>query len=66
MTEYSYTKALETEMQRHDKAYVATSKLSVRIPIALPMQKYNVAIWCCQCKNKNTIEIDLSNISFCV
>jgi len=39
MTEYSYTKALETEMQRHDKAYVATSKLSVRMPIVLPMQK---------------------------
>ena len=39
MTEYSYTKALETEMQRHVKAYVATSKLPVRMPIVLPMRK---------------------------
>jgi len=26
-------------MQRQDKAYAATSKLSVRMPIVLPMQK---------------------------
>jgi len=26
-------------MQRQDKAYVATSKLSVKIPIVWPMQK---------------------------
>ena len=28
-------------MQRQDKTYVATSKLSVRMPIVLPMQKYS-------------------------
>jgi len=33
------TTALDTGMQRQDKTYVATSKLSVRMPIALPMQK---------------------------
>jgi len=26
-------------MQRQDEAYVATSRLSVRMPIVLPMQK---------------------------
>jgi len=26
-------------MQRQDKTYVATSKLSVRMPFVLPMQK---------------------------
>jgi len=26
-------------MQRQEKTYVATSKLSVRMPIVLPMQK---------------------------
>jgi len=31
--------ALDTGMQRQDKAYVATSTLSVRMPIVLPMQK---------------------------
>ena len=35
---YSKT-ALDTGMQRQDKTYVASSKLSVRIPIVLPMQK---------------------------
>ena len=33
------TTALDTGMQRQDKTYVATRKLSVRMPIALPMQK---------------------------
>jgi len=38
------TTALHTGMQRQDKAYAATSKLSVRITIVLPMQKWNIAI----------------------
>jgi len=33
------TTALDTGMQRQDKAHVATSTLSVRMPIVLPMQK---------------------------
>ena len=42
MTEYSFyiTTALDTGMQRQDKAYAATSELSaVRMPIVLLMQK---------------------------
>jgi len=69
MTDYSFTTALDTGMQIQDKAYVVTtyySKLSVRMPIVLPIQKQNMAIYCSQCKNKNTVDIDLSNISFCV
>jgi len=38
------TKALDTGMQRHDTAYVATNKLSVRMQIASPMQKQNIVI----------------------
>jgi len=30
---------LNTRMQRQDKAYVAISKLSVRMPVVLSMQK---------------------------
>ena len=30
---------LDTEMQRQDEAYVATSKMSVMMSIVLPMQK---------------------------
>jgi len=33
------TTALDTGMQRQEKAYVATSKLSVSMTIVLPMQK---------------------------
>jgi len=32
-------------MQRQDKLHVATSTLSVRMPIVLPLQKQNVAIY---------------------
>jgi len=40
MTGYSFTTALDTGMQRQDKACAATSKLSaVRMPIVLPKQK---------------------------
>jgi len=40
MTEYSfYNCIIDTGMQRQDKAYVATSKLSVRMLILLPMPK---------------------------
>jgi len=53
-------------MQRQDKLYVATSTLSVRMPIVLPKQKQNAAIHLMLLMQKNTIEIDLSNISFCV
>jgi len=34
------TTALDAGMQRQDKAYVATSKLSARMPFVLTMQKY--------------------------
>jgi len=33
------TTALDTGMQRQDRAYVATSKLSVRMPVVLPVHK---------------------------
>ena len=33
------TTALDTGMQRQDKAYVATSKLSTRMSVVLAMQK---------------------------
>ena len=33
------TKALDSGMQRHGTAYVATDKLSIRMPIASPMQE---------------------------
>jgi len=32
------TIASDTGMQRHDKAYVATSTLSLRMPVVLPTQ----------------------------
>jgi len=33
------TTVLDTRMQRQDKAYVATSKLSVMMPVVSPKQK---------------------------
>jgi len=33
------TTALDTGMQRQDKTHVESSKLSVRMPVVLPMQK---------------------------
>jgi len=39
MTEYSFYNCIDTGMQRQHKAYVATRKLSIRLPILLPMQK---------------------------
>jgi len=39
LTEYHSKTALDTGMQRQDKAYAATSKLSARMPIVLPMNK---------------------------
>ena len=38
------TTALDTGMQRQDKLYVATSTLSVRMSIVLPMQKWNMLL----------------------
>jgi len=38
MTDYSFYTALDTGIQRQDKAYAVTSKLSVRMPIVLPIQ----------------------------
>jgi len=41
-------------MQRNDKPYVATSKLSVRMPIVLPMQKkYNYLVLPMQKQKQN-------------
>ena len=59
------TTASDTGMQRQDKAYVATCKLSANC-VANAEIKYTYCTSCCQCKNKNAIEIDMSNISFCV
>jgi len=56
-------------MQRQDKAYAATSKLSALFKDAnycVANVEINIARQSRQCKNKNTIEIDVSNISFCV
>jgi len=39
MTEYSSYNFIDTEMQRQDKTYVATSKLPVKMLILLTMQK---------------------------
>jgi len=41
MTEYSYYNCItgDTGRQKQDKAQVATSKLSVRMPVVLTMQK---------------------------
>jgi len=36
--------ALDTGKQRQDKAYLATSELSARMPTVLPIQKWNIAI----------------------
>jgi len=39
MTEYSFYNCIRYRNAEQDKTYVATSKLSVRMPLVLPMQK---------------------------
>jgi len=39
MTEYSFYNCIRYQNAKQNKAYVATSKLSVRMPVVLPMQK---------------------------
>jgi len=51
--EYSFYKCIRWRNAKTRQSIC--SKLSVRMSIVLPMQKYSIAVLCCQWKNKNKI-----------
>jgi len=66
MTEYSFYNCIRYRTAKIRQNICGNQHVFCEDANCVANAEINIAVWCRQCKNKNTVEIDLSNNSFYV